>query len=795
MQSTANHIINFEESIGSDQYYGEVDTSMDSSLGFTNNLSNPHSETLFDTQGSWTQSTQDTGISFGSNGIDLPDGQHGVIGFDNRINQSQDPSWPQPNFEWNHVEMAHDALPRHANDEQVVELQPNDAQIAVLERYLQRWLAQNHEPTRVDIESIAHLEDLPADFVRTWFETRLRPHLTSAVAVSSVQPQPSVTPPHAPVGADLLLAVRTYAKGKFRESCYSAQAKKAPTDLRYKCTSHDCNYSTSERDAWQRHEQIWQPQSFWHCIVCRGLNRATKITSRKDKIRNHLRDMHGITRYNDVDRLRDDSMLDYTPGFERQCKFLSGGVACGYTFQSWEDRVQHYLDHFHGRVSDGPWQLRYGRHRWFDEDEDDLHQGGGTSSSGWSNAGVHSSGTSGSTQSASSSGRSHHKGARSHDHVVMHDILETDFQSASIQEIRRMTVLPANPPPTTVWPPDLCTLHSRKPRMLIDCASSCLVQPPINARYLALDHTWAGMDSARASAVFITKSNACEREDEHIEHLPQPLESALCLAKDFGYKYLWIAELCESFPRTRSLTGILESAALTITPVRPQQSSMQARHFFSHYKNLQLVHAWAEESMPFLHVQNLGHGAYGIVDEVRPPPLLDRGIHYDEVRLPSKLLSSHGELIRPHATLASRLDTPSLVRKELSTSRSRRTFSLAPLQEVEIMQKLDHPHIVRFIAAYYEHERRSLNILMTPVAQCNLRDFLSDPVRWEDRKDHLPRWYISLASALSYLHSMLVRHKDIKPANILVNGCNVLLSDFGASKAFSLHDTDLMAAP
>lgn len=43
-------------------------------------------------------------------------------------------------------------------------------------------------------------------------------------------------------------------------------------------------------------------------------------------------------------------------------------------------------------------------------------------------------------------------------------------------------------------------------------------------------------------------------------------------------------------------------------------------------------------------------------------------------------------------------------------------------------------------------------------------------------------WFGCLASGLAYLHSNKIRHKDIKPTNILVRyGC-VFLSDFGVSK-------------
>ena len=39
--------------------------------------------------------------------------------------------------------------------------------------------------------------------------------------------------------------------------------------------------------------------------------------------------------------------------------------------------------------------------------------------------------------------------------------------------------------------------------------------------------------------------------------------------------------------------------------------------------------------------------------------------------------------------------------------------------------------------------------------------------------------------ALSYVHSMSIRHKDIKPANILSEDENVIFTDFGIAHAFA----------
>ncbi|KAF7512717.1 hypothetical protein GJ744_000284 [Endocarpon pusillum] len=70
---------------------------------------------------------------------------------------------------------------------------------------------------------------------------------------------------------------------------------------------------------------------------------------------------------------------------------------------------------------------------------------------------------------------------------------------------------------------------------------------------------------------------------------------------------------------------------------------------------------------------------------------------------------------------------------------------------------------------------------MKPVADMNLATYLSATANLEDRKNCLRRFFGCLATAVDYLHSQKVRHKDIKPENILVKDRSVLLTDFGTS--------------
>ncbi|KAF2646198.1 hypothetical protein P280DRAFT_388341, partial [Massarina eburnea CBS 473.64] len=73
----------------------------------------------------------------------------------------------------------------------------------------------------------------------------------------------------------------------------------------------------------------------------------------------------------------------------------------------------------------------------------------------------------------------------------------------------------------------------------------------------------------------------------------------------------------------------------------------------------------------------------------------------------------------------------------------------------------------------------SVNILSSPVADMDLAMFLDLP-QLSPRQDGFLRNSIGcLCSSLDYLYEKQIRHSDLKPQNILMNGDNILLTDFG----------------
>jgi serine/threonine protein kinase len=143
-------------------------------------------------------------------------------------------------------------------------------------------------------------------------------------------------------------------------------------------------------------------------------------------------------------------------------------------------------------------------------------------------------------------------------------------------------------------------------------------------------------------------------------------------------------------------------------------------------------------------------------------------------------------------------------------------------REIEILKRLSsHEHIIQLVGTYTH--RQFLGLLLYPVAVCDLHTFFEDVEAWHDtgqesnsvetRKDLLDaaqesrlealgynfpptNWHYQaspvyyqvgcLISALSYLHDEKIRHKDLKPSNILLSKSRMWLSDFGSATDFSL---------
>lgn len=166
----------------------------------------------------------------------------------------------------------------------------------------------------------------------------------------------------------------------------------------------------------------------------------------------------------------------------------------------------------------------------------------------------------------------------------------------------------------------------------------------------------------------------------------------------------------------------------------------------------------------FVRRRQLGEGAFGIVHEVEET-------------------STGAVYARKHISFCS--DSSDSEQKDAKV-----------LKEVNIMQKLRHPHIAT--VCFYTKEPGRYSIFMLPVADVDLLHYLDKYI-----DDHYPAasvrfiysWFGSLLDALAYAHKQHIKHRDVKPSNILIKDGQPYLTDFGLARDFSNENTSVSQGP
>ena len=159
----------------------------------------------------------------------------------------------------------------------------------------------------------------------------------------------------------------------------------------------------------------------------------------------------------------------------------------------------------------------------------------------------------------------------------------------------------------------------------------------------------------------------------------------------------------------------------------------------------------------FVSLRRLGSGSFGEVDEVRE-------------------ISTGSSYARKHIHFDGTA-SPEWIEQEVKN-------------EVTIMQRLRHMHIATVL--FHVKESTAYSILMLPVADCDLLHYLRECTR----KGYSPSlikkiysWFGCLLDALAYAHKLDIKHRDIKPVNILIKNGVPYLSDFGLARDFTEENT------
>jgi serine/threonine protein kinase len=164
---------------------------------------------------------------------------------------------------------------------------------------------------------------------------------------------------------------------------------------------------------------------------------------------------------------------------------------------------------------------------------------------------------------------------------------------------------------------------------------------------------------------------------------------------------------------------------------------------------------------------------------------LERGIHHghfgDSTEIPLKKIGELGKggfgtVDRVVSTFSNR----DYARKLIPRGRTFRKDKLvlqAFVKELSSLKRLSHRHLVSLVASYTD--KRFVALIMSPVADCNMETLLAQSSSAHPARPFLRSFFGCLTTALGYLHDNRIRHKDIKPSNILIKHDQVYLTDFG----------------
>lgn len=114
------------------------------------------------------------------------------------------------------------------------------------------------------------------------------------------------------------------------------------------------------------------------------------------------------------------------------------------------------------------------------------------------------------------------------------------------------------------------------------------------------------------------------------------------------------------------------------------------------------------------------------------------------------------------------------------------------MNEIKLLQSMDHPHIIAYLDCVIEHNE--LTVVMELAEHGDLAGLIKAAFRAKQPLSEAEVWryFSQIANALAYMHKERVMHRDIKPANVFVLAANhVKLGDLGVGRHFS-SKTDMV---
>lgn len=119
-------------------------------------------------------------------------------------------------------------------------------------------------------------------------------------------------------------------------------------------------------------------------------------------------------------------------------------------------------------------------------------------------------------------------------------------------------------------------------------------------------------------------------------------------------------------------------------------------------------------------------------------------------------------------------------------------YLYANIREIEMMKKLDHPHLPSIIDVI--ENRDALLIVMDYIEGRSLQELVRE--RGALPREAVLRWAVQLSDTLSYLHTRRppIIYRDMKPSNVMLKpDGNVMLIDFGAAREYRKKEGDTVS--
>lgn len=113
------------------------------------------------------------------------------------------------------------------------------------------------------------------------------------------------------------------------------------------------------------------------------------------------------------------------------------------------------------------------------------------------------------------------------------------------------------------------------------------------------------------------------------------------------------------------------------------------------------------------------------------------------------------------------------------------------LREIRVLAKLEHPCILRYNTSWIEFDKRKRPILCI---QTKFYEHTLTDVMFRDNL-HKENVWKDIVSAINYLHSKGIMHRDLKPDNIFVDTDmkHAYVGDFGLAKYYENNDSRIMS--